>query len=322
MADIKNAGSLERPGRFRNVTLKVTKDIKRNGTLYLIVMPVIIYYLIFHYRPLGGIIIAFKDYKPVHGIFGSPWTSKYGFHHFIEFLKSPFFGRLIRNTILISLYNLIFGFPAPIILALMISEVRNRLFKKTIQTVTYFPHFLSQVVVCGIITEFCLSDGLFNQIRGLFGLEPISMLQKPELFRTIYVGSSIWQEVGWNSIIYLAAIAGIEQQLYEAARLDGAGKFRIIWHITLPGIKSVAIILFILSIGKMMNVGAEKILLLYNEATYETADVISTYVYRRGLLEFNWSFSTAVDLFNSIINFSLVIAANRISRKVTETSLF
>lgn len=202
------------------------------------------------------------------------------------------------------------------------SCLRNKLYKKSIQTVTYFPHFISQVVVCGMLTEFCLSDGLFNQIRNIVGLEPISMLQKPELFRTIYVGSNIWQEMGWSSIIYLAAIAGIELQLYEAAKLDGAGRFRLIWHITLQGIKSVAIILFILSIGKMMNVGAEKILLLYNEATFETADVISTYVYRRGLLEFNWSFSTAVDLFNSIINFSLVIAANRISQKVTETSLF
>ena len=210
----------------------------------------------------------------------------------------------------------------PIILAIMLNELRNRKFKKVMQTVTYFPHFISTVVVCGMLTEFCLSDGLFNQISGFFGVEPVSLLSQPKYFRTIYVASGIWQSMGWDSIIYLAAIAGIDTQLYEAASLDGAGRFRKIWHITLPGIKGTIVILFIMQIGKMMSVGSEKILLLYNPSTYSTADVISTYVYRKGLLDQDYSYSTAVNLFNSVINFVLVFLANALSRKLTETSLF
>ena len=190
------------------------------------------------------------------------------------------------------------------------------------QTVTYFPHFISTVVVCGMLVQFCLSDGLFNWITGLFGAEPISMLQQPELFRPIYVLSGIWQSMGWDSIIYLAAIAGIDTELYEAAALDGANRLRRIWHITLPGIKGTIVILLIMKMGSVMSVGSEKFLLLYNDATYSTADVISTYVYRKGLIEMSYSFSTAVNLFNSLINFALVCSANWISEKLTETALF
>ena len=301
---------------------KIRMDFQKNKAVYFMFLPVVVFYLIFHYYPMTGIILAFKDFKPALGIWGSPFTGDYGFEHFLAFFGSSFFGRTITNTILISLYQLIFGFPMPIILALMLNELRSTKFKKVMQTITYFPHFISTVVVCGMLTDFCLSDGLFNQITGFFGVSSVSMLSEPKLFRTIYVASGIWQSMGWDSIIYLAAIAGIDTQLYEAASLDGAGRFKKIWHITLPGIKGPVVILFIMAIGKMMSVGSEKILLLYNPSTYKTADVISTYVYRKGLLDQDYSYSTAVNLFNSVINFALVFCANALSRKLTETSLF
>ena len=301
---------------------KIRMDFQKNKAVYFMFLPVVVFYLIFHYYPMSGIILAFKDFKPALGIWGSPFTGDYGFEHFLAFFGSSFFGRTITNTILISLYQLIFGFPMPIILALMLNELRSPKFKKVMQTITYFPHFISTVVVCGMLTDFCLSDGLFNQITGFFGVPSVSMLSEPKLFRTIYVASGIWQSMGWDSIIDLAAIAGIDTQLYEAASLDGAGRFKKIWHITLPGIKGTVVILFIMAIGKMMSVGSEKILLLYNPSTYKTADVISTYVYRKGLLDQDYSYSTAVNLFNSVINFALVFCANALSRKLTETSLF
>ena len=301
---------------------KIRMDFQKNKAVYFMFLPVVVFYLIFHYYPMSGIILAFKDFKPALGIWESPFTGDFGFEHFLAFFGSSFFGRTITNTILISLYQLIFGFPMPIILALMLNELRSPKFKKVMQTITYFPHFISTVVVCGMLTDFCLSDGLFNQITGFFGVPSVSMLSEPKLFRTIYVASGIWQSMGWDSIIYLAAIAGIDTQLYEAASLDGAGRFKKIWHITLPGIKGTVVILFIMAIGKMMSVGSEKILLLYNPSTYKTADVISTYVYRKGLLDQDYSYSTAVNLFNSVINFALVFCANALSRKLTETSLF
>ncbi len=301
---------------------RASRDMRRNWPLYLMVLPVVIFYILFCYKPMVGIIIAFKDYKPNLGIWGSPWTSQHGLYHFISFFDSIFFTRVCVNTIMISLYSLVFGFPAPIILALLMNELKNQKFKRVVQTITYFPHFVSTVVICGMVRQFCLSDGLFNEIGSWFGAQPQSLLQVPEYFRTIYTATGIWQGIGWNSIIYLAAIAGVDSGLHEAAALDGAGRFRRIWHITLPGIKPTIVILLIMQIGGMMSVGYEKIILLYNESIYETADVISTFVYRRGLLEFNWSFSTAVNLFNSLLNFILVFTANAISRKVTETSLF
>ncbi len=322
MAQHLSTGYLTRQGKLQRFKSRLVTDMKHNYTLYLLVLPVIAYYIIFRYFPIGGIQIAFKDYKPALGIFGSPWTIHYGFGHFIDFVTNPYFERLLRNTVLISFYSLLFGFPAPIILAIMLSELRGRKYKKVVQTLTYFPHFISTVVVCGIITQFALSDGLFNQIGQLFGAQPISFLQKPEYFRSIYVGSGIWQGVGWSSIIYLAAIASVNSEIYEAAALDGAGRMRRIIHVTLPHIEPTIVLMLIMSVGNIMNVGSEKVLLLYNPSIYETADVISTYVYRRGLLEFNFSFSTAVNLMNSVINFLMVLGANAISRKVSETSLF
>jgi len=307
----------------RSFARRFVVDFKRNWSLYLLVLPVVVYYFIFRYIPIGGILISFKDYKPALGIWKSPWAPMGGFFHFYDFFVNPFFWRLLRNTVLISVYDLIFGFPAPILLAIMLSEVTNTKYKRLVQTISYFPHFISTVVVCGMITQFCLSDGLFNQIAvTLFGRQPSSFLQDPGLFRTIYVASGIWQGVGWGSIIYLAAIAGVDQGIYEAAELDGAGRIRRIIHITLPSISNTIVIMLILKVGGLMSVGSEKILLLYNPSIYETADVISTYIYRRGLLEFNFSFSTAVGLLNSVINFALVLGTNAISRKISETSLF
>jgi ABC-type polysaccharide transport system, permease component len=298
---------------------KLKKDFKKNKGLYILIIPVVLFYIIFHYGPIYGAVIAFKQYAPAKGIMGSPWV---GFKHFIEFFQSIYFVRLLTNTLTISITELIFGFPAPIILALMINELRNRTYSRLVQTITYMPHFVSMVVVCGMIVQFTKDSGFITQFLGLFGFPQETMLNNPSMFVPIYVISNIWQGVGWGSIIYLAALTGIDQELYEAAKIDGAGKWRQTINITLPCLLPTIIILFILRLGNMLNVGFEKIILLYNPATYETADVISSYVYRKGIQEFSWSFSTAVGLFNSVINFALVISANQISKKTGETSLW
>jgi len=266
-----------------------------------------------------GAIIAFKDYTPRLGVTGSPWV---GFDNFTRFFKSVYFERLIRNTISLSLSNLLFGFPAPIILALLLNEVRNKRFKKFTQTITYLPHFISLIVITGMLTNFSMSSGLFNDVIEMFGGERSSLLQNPKLYRTIYVASSIWQEVGWGSIIYLSALAGVDSQLYEAAEIDGAGKWKQMIHVTLPSIAPTIIIMFILKTGSLMNMGYEKTILLYNPSTYETADIISSYIYRIGLLEQDWSYSTAIGLFNSVINFGLLIFTNKLSKRFSETSLW
>lgn len=266
-----------------------------------------------------GAIIAFKNYTPMRGIWDSPWV---GFDHFIRFFNSIYFGRLIANTLLLSVYSLIFGFPAPIILALLLNEVRNKKFKSISQTITYLPHFVSMIVITGMLVNFAMTTGLFNDIIVFFGGERSPLLQNPGLYRTIYVASSIWQEVGWGSIIYLAALSGVDSELYEAAMIDGAGKFRQLINVTLPSITPTIIIMLILKMGSLMSIGYEKTILLYNPSTYETADIISSYVYRIGLLEQNWSYSTAIGLFNSVINLILLILTNKISKKYSETSLW
>lgn len=302
-----------------NFKYRVRKDWTRNWSLYLLVLPVLAYFIIFHYKPMYGAIIAFKDYTPARGIGGSEWV---GFSHFTRFFSSVYFGRLIKNTILLSLYSLVFGFPAPIILALLLNEVRNRKFKSFAQTITYLPHFISLIVVTGMLVDFSLTSGLFNDIIAFFGGERMSLLQEPGLYRTIYVASGIWQEVGWGSIIYLSALSGVDSQLYEAAGIDGAGKWKQLIHVTLPSIAPTIIIMLILKMGTLMNMGYEKTILLYNPSTYQTADIISSYVYRVGLLEQDWSYSTAIGLFNSLINFVLLLIANKLSKKYSETSLW
>ncbi|WP_412973891.1 ABC transporter permease [Paenibacillus sp. OAS669] len=297
----------------------IRKDFKKNRYLYLLSLAGILYYIIFKYVPMYGAIIAFKNYLPSKGIWGSPWV---GFKHFEDFFGSHYFWRVLRNTLLINLYELFFAFPAPIILALMLNEVRRAFFKRMVQTITYLPHFVSMVVICGMLVDFSQKAGLLSTILTWFGAERQNLLLNPDLFRTIFVGSGIWQGIGWGSIIYLAALTSIDTQLYDAATVDGAGRWKQMIHVTIPGIMPTIVILLILQIGGMMNVGFEKIILLYNSQTYETADVISSFVYRRGILEANYSYSTAVGLFNSAINFLLLIIANRISRKVNETSLW
>lgn len=297
----------------------LVKDFKKNKLIYLMALPVLAYYIIFHYGPMYGVIIAFKNFSPGRGILGSSWV---GFQWFKDFFSSYYFGRLLRNTVLINVLNLIFSFPAPIILALLLNELRHERFKKTVQTVSYLPHFISLVVICGMIHDFTARDGIINDIVEWFGGERKTMLLEPGLFRPIYIISGIWQNVGWDSIIYLAALSGIDQELYEAAVIDGANRWKQTLHITLPGILPTIVILLIMRIGAMMNVGHEKIILLYNSNIYETADVISTFVYRKGLSQANYSYSAAVGLFNSIVNFVLIILANWFSRKATEISLW
>ncbi|WP_222914588.1 ABC transporter permease [Dictyoglomus thermophilum] len=299
---------------------KILKDIKKNKLLYLMILPIVIYYIIFHYIPMIGILMAFQNYSPFKGFFRSEWV---GFKHFIDFFSSIYFWRVLRNTFLLSFYNLIFGFPIPIIFALLLNEIRLTKFKKAISTISLMPYFVSLVVVAGIIIDFTSTDGIITQIlHNLLGIEKTNLLAKPEYFRTIYVLSEIWQYFGFSSIVYLAALTSIDPELYEAAMVDGAGRFRQMWYISLPHILNIAIPLLILRIGTLLFVGHEKILLLYSPVTYETADVISTYVYRKGLQEFNYGYSTAVGLFNSVINFILLIIANKLSRRYSETSLF
>lgn len=299
--------------------LKLWKSIKKHWLLLLMFLPPLIYFIIFKYGPMYGVLIAFKDYKFSKGVWGSPWV---GFKYFKTFLTDQYFYKLLRNTLAISIYNIIAGFPAPIILALLLNELRNQKYKKIVQTVSYLPHFLSTVIVCGIVISFCASDGFIANILSSFGYERLNYLMYPKYFRHIYVWSGVWQSVGWDSIIYLAALSGVDPQLYEAAKMDGAGRFRQAIHVTLPGIANTIIIMIIMRIGSLISVGFEKIIVLYNEAVYETADVISTYVYRRGLIGADYSYATAVGIFESVIGIILITIANSIARKYSETSLF
>lgn len=298
---------------------RLKEDFRRNYVLYLMVLPVVVFYILFAYLPMYGITIAFQDFDPALGYFKSPWV---GLENFKEFFGSIYFVRVLRNTLRISLASIVFGFPAPIILALLINEVTNKPFMKTVQTVTYLPHFISLVVVCGIIKDFTSTDGIITQIIAKFTGDNTSMLMKPEAFVPLYVISDIWQGIGWGSIIYIAALTGIDTQLYEAASLDGCGRLRQVWHISIPGILPTIVIMLILRMGSVLNVGYEKIILLYNQSIYETADVISSFTYRKGLQEFEWSYGSAVGLFNSIVNVFFLLGTNYLSRKLTESSLW
>jgi putative aldouronate transport system permease protein len=286
------------------------------------VAPIVAFYWIFHYEVMYGAIIAFKNLMPIKGIMGSPWV---GLRHFESFFSSVYFVRILRNTLMISLKNLLFGFPAPILLALLINEIRSTVFKRTVQTFSYLPYFISTMVISGIIKDFCSVNGVITEIcRGLGMKTQTSMLLVSRYFQPIYIISDIWRGMGWNSIIYLAALSGIDQELYEAAKIDGAGRLRQTLHITLPGISSTIVVLLILRVGQVMNVGFEKIILLYSPNIYDVSDVISSFVYRKGILEQNYSYGAAVGLFNSSINFSLLMATNWFSKRVSggEHSLF
>ena len=298
---------------------KLVKNYRQNPLLYWMLAPVLLYVLIFNYVPMFGLVISFQDYSLTRGVMGSKWI---GLKNFEDFFSSMYFGRTLGNTLILSGLDLLVCFPAPIILALMLNEVSCLRFKKTIQTVSYMPHFISMVVVAGLIKEFCSSTGVVAQFVQLLGGTPQSYISQPQYFRAIFTVSQVWQTIGFNSIVFLAALSGIDMQLYEAAKIDGAGRLRQLWHVTLPGIIPTIIIMLILRCGAIMNVNFEKVLLLSSPSTYATADVISTYVYRAGIIKQKIGYSTAVGLFNSVVSLMLVLGANYLSNKFTDSGLF
>lgn len=297
----------------------VRKKIHKSRYFYLMFALPLLYYIIFHYVPMAGIALVFRKYN----VYAGYWNSRYvGLRYFRDFLTDPYFYKLLRNTVLLGVYQIIFAFPVPILLAMLINDVRHTGFKRVVQTVSYMPHFLSTVVVCGMITNFCTTEGLLNVILTRFGIPPKQYLMAPQYFRTIYIVSGIWQSAGWSSIIYLAALTGIDPQLYEAATIDGATRGQQMRHVTLPGIMPTITIMFIFQVGNITAVSFEKVLLLYNGLTYETADVISTYVYRRGLVGNDFSYATAVGLFNSVISFLFLAMANFVSGQLGGSSIW
>ena len=297
----------------------VGKRLRESGPWYLLLLPAVVYLAIFNYGPMYGLIIAFKNYRSSKGYLGSEWV---GLQHFIRFIKYPDFWKLLRNTLSITLYSLC-TFPIPILFALMLNEVRNLRYKKTVQMITYAPHFLSEVVVCSVVLLFLdRSTGVLNNVIALLGGERQSFLSVPQYFTTIYVWSGVWQNLGWDSILYISALASVSPELVEAAKIDGAGRFRIIWNVNLPGILPTIIITLIMRMGGLLSVGYTKILLLQNDLNIEVSNVISLYVYNIGLLGGQYSYSTAIGLFNNIINIIVLLAANAVCKRVSDVGLF
>ncbi len=300
----------------------IAKDMKRNWKRYILLLPLILFYLIFAYLPMGGIVMAFSDYKPKLGIFGSLVKKFVGFKNFTDFFGSFYFWRLMKNTILLNGWSLLISFPLTIILALLINDIANKHFKKTIQTISYLPYFISMVVVCGIVVDFCKTTGVLGTIMTALTGKTQNLLGVASYWRPIYIISDLWQGLGFGTILYIAALSGVDKQLYEAAEIDGAGHWKQLIHVTLPGISQTIIIMLILRVGMLMASSYEKTILMYNQQIYDTADIIASYVYRKGLMDGDYSYSTAVGLFNSLINLVLIITTNKLSRKYTETSLF
>ncbi len=298
---------------------RLKKNFVRYRYIYLMLLPVVVYYAVFCYGPMSGIVIAFQNFKPALGVSGSKWV---GWKHFVDFLTGPYAWRLIRNTLMINILQIIFAFPVPIIVALLINEINCKGYKKAVQTISYMPHFISLVVMCGLLVNFCRSDGIFNDFLSLFGFERRNLLAEANLFRPIYVLSGIWQEAGWGSIIYLATLSTVDVGLYEAATIDGANRFQRMLHVSFPGLLPIIIVQLIMRVGNILTTGFEKVFLLYSPLTYDTADIISTYIYRQGLELSNYSYGTAVGLFNSVVNLIILVMANYISRRVTEESLW
>lgn len=301
-----------RPGGWK-------RALRRDWPLYTFAILPLIFLAIFRYVPMLGNVIAFRRFRPGGSIFGDEWV---GTLYVDMFIRDPAFWNVFSNTVIIGAMTLVVCFPLPIILALMLNEVRRRHFKKIVQSISYLPHFLSVVIVVGMVYQLLSLQGTVNQITEAFGGDPVSFLQKPEWFRFIYVASEAWQTVGWGTILYLAALTAVDDALYEAARIDGANRWQQTWHVTIPGIRPTMITLLILNIGNFLNVGFEKVLLLYNPMTYSTGDVISTYLYRVGLVSNNLSYAAAIGLFQAIIGFAMVMTANYISRRLVGTSLW
>lgn len=300
--------------------IRLWKNMKKNWILYVMIAPVAVYYIVFAYTPMYGILLAFKNYKVKLGILGSPWV---GLDHFQRFFSAYNFRQLIGNTVGISVYSLIIGFPIPIVFALMLNYLTHHKLKKIVQMVSYAPYFISTVVICGMITIFMAPDtGILNVLRGYLGMESVNFLAKPEWFKSIYVWTGVWQGMGWSSIIYISALAGVDYEMHEAAIVDGATKIQRMLHVDLPSIKPTILMLLILQMGSLMNVGFEKVYLLQNTLNKSAASVISTYVYEVGLINSDYGYSTAVGLFNSLINLALVVAANQLSKRFAGESLF
>lgn len=314
-----------------NLGKRIGDELKQNLVLYIMAVPVILYFLLFVYLPMYGLVIAFKDYQPFSrtgngGIWGSPWAEMYGFENFVKFFESPLFWPVLKNTLYISFLEIAFSFPAPIIFALMLNEIKNLKYKKVIQTITYLPHFISMVVICSMILRFFATDGILTSLISALGGSKENYMINKDAYRPIFVGSGIWAGVGWGSIIYISALSSIDQELYEAAVIDGAGKWKQLMNITIPGILSTIVILFIMRVGSVLSVGYEKTILLQNSKTAEVARVISSYTYD---LTFGteggggqFSYSAAIGIFQSVVNIVFLTITNTISKKVTESGLF
>jgi putative aldouronate transport system permease protein len=306
--------------RSRTRVERVGDHLKREWQLYVLLLPTIVWLLLFLYKPMYGLQIAFKDYSVFRGVANSPWI---GLEHFHTLFGNDQFIRALKNTIIISLYSLMFGFPVPIILALMFNEILKEKFKKASQTIVYLPHFISSVIIAGIvITAFSPSAGIVNTVLGWLGFDAVYFLTKPEWFRPIFVGTTIWQEAGFQSIVYLAAIAGVSPTLYESAVVDGASRWQMMWKITIPSIMPTIIIMLIIRIGNMLEVSFEMIILLYQPATYQTADVVNTFIYRQGVQGGQYDLAAAAGLFNAVVAFVLVMTANAVSKRYSRTSLW
>ncbi|GBF77181.1 protein lplB [Paenibacillus sp. 598K] len=300
--------------------LRLLLDIRREWDLYLLLVPGILFLLLFKYTPMYGIIIAFKDFNIFAGFADSPWV---GGKHFAKLFTSPDFAIVLRNTIIISLLKIVILFPLPIIIALMLNELRKMVFKRTVQTIIYLPHFLSWVIVAGLFIDLLSTDGgLVNKLLNSLGLQQISFFLDNSVFRSVLITSAGWKETGWSTIVYLAAFSMIDPSLYEAAKMDGASKLRQLWHVTLPGIAPIIVLMFILRLGNILEAGTEQILVMYNPVVYKVSDVIGTYVYRMGLGNQDYSFTTAVGMFEAVISFTLVIVGNSLSRKYLQRGIW
>ncbi len=319
LANVTKSQTIRPIGKKRSWGEIVARDFRINWAVYVMALPVLAYFIIFNYIPMTGIIMAFQKFQIKKGIWGSKFV---GLANFVRFFNSPYAWRTIRNTLLISIYGLAFSFPLPVVFALCLNEVRSTRFKRVTQTISYLPYFISIVVVVAILFDFCKSEGVLTLLAQKFGWSGGALISSPKWFRTLYIGSNLWQHLGYNSIIFISALAAIDPQLYEAATIDGANRWQQTIHVTLPGIASTIVVLLILRLGSIMGVGYEKIILMYSPATYETGDVIASYVYRVGLEDADYSYSTAINLFNSLVNLLVLFLANQLSRRISDTSLW
>ncbi|WP_409346373.1 ABC transporter permease [Paenibacillus sp. MBLB4367] len=316
----QHATELNRTVPAKKASRRLLTDIRKDWDLYLALVPGILFLLLFKYTPMYGIVIAFKDFNIFDGMAASPWV---GMDNFKRLFTTPDFAMVFKNTLIISLYKIVFLFPLPIVIAILMNELKNMIFKRTIQTIIYLPHFLSWVIVSGLFLDLLsVNGGLINRMIVALGGEPIAFFLNNEVFRSVLITSAGWKEVGWSAIVYLAGLSGIDPQLYEAAKMDGANKWKQIWHITLPGLLPIITLMFILRLGHILEAGSDQILVMYNPTVYKVSDVIGTYVYRIGLGEQDYSFSTAVGLFESVIAFVLIIGGNYLCRRFLNRSIW